>query len=116
MAFNVALANLLAKRGIPPVQAADATVQSLTASVVPQTALAANGNRRGASFENDADKVCYLKLGIGVSTTSFTKKLDPKNANGVGGHYEMQLPIFTGAIEAIWDTAPTGALHITELT
>ncbi|MCR4339262.1 MAG: hypothetical protein NUW01_05160, partial [Gemmatimonadaceae bacterium] len=52
-----------------------ATVTSLTADDLVQTALAANTARRGGLLYNDTDKSCYVKFGPGASTTSFTARI-----------------------------------------
>jgi hypothetical protein len=95
-----------------------ASVQSVTASAVEQTLLAANDNRLGGFIVNDCDKIMYIKYGTGVSATSFTDSLDPKNANGVGGKHNIGdgLRDYTGAVSVIWAAAPTGAARVTELT
>lgn len=88
---------------------ATSTVTSLTSSASSQTALAAKTGRRAATFYNDADKSCYLKLGGTASTTSFTVRIYPN------GFFAMPFPIYTGVIDAIWDAGPTGSLRITEM-
>lgn len=93
-----------------------ATVQSVTASATVVILLAANDDRTGAYVENDSDKRMYVKFGSAASATSFTKSLDPKNTNGVGGGVNVAdvMSKYTGIITGIWDAAPTGAARITE--
>jgi hypothetical protein len=94
-----------------------ATPLSVTASTTAQTILAANVLRKGATFENDADKACYLKFGAGASPTSYTKKIHPKDAQGVGGFLSLgDLRCYTGLVSAVWDGPVTGALRTTELS
>jgi hypothetical protein len=93
------------------------TVTSVTAADSVLTALAANTARQGGVLFNDADKACYVKFGASASTTSFTAKLAPKDADGIGGYLNLgALRVYRGAITAIWDASPTGALRITELS
>lgn len=93
-----------------------ATVQSVTSSATVVTLLVANDERMGAYIENDCDKACYVKFGSAATTSSYTKKLEPKNANNVGGGFNVAdvFSKYTGIITAIWDAAPTGAARITE--
>lgn len=82
------------------------------------TALLANTERRGAFFQNDADRACYLKFGSGVSSSSYTVKMNPKDPDGVGGTFDLGSlrALYTGRIDAVWDAGVSGALRITELT
>jgi hypothetical protein len=94
-----------------------ATVTSVTADDEVQTALAANTNRKGALLYNDCDKACYIKLGSGASSTSFSAKIAPNDSMNIAGYFNVgALRVYTGAITVIWDATPTGALRITELT
>jgi hypothetical protein len=95
-----------------------ATVQSVTASATEQTLLVANDDRLGGYIVNDADKVMYIKYGTGVTATSFTDSLDPKNSSGVGGKHNINdgLRSYTGVVTVIWAAAPTGAARVTELS
>lgn len=94
-----------------------ATTQSVTASAIAQTALAANSTRKGASLYNDTDKACYIKFGTGVTASSFHYKLSPKDANNIGGRLDLGgWRVWSGVIEVIWDAAPTGALRIGEFS
>lgn len=96
---------------------ANATVQSLTASASEQTALAVNTDRKGGLLYNDADQGCYIKLGTGVTTSSFTLRLHKKDADGLGDVLNLgALRVYTGAITVMWDVGVTGAMRITEIT
>src|SRR3990167_4460583 len=91
-----------------------ATVTSLTADDIVQTALAANPARRGGFLYNDADKDCYVKLGSGASATSFTARLAKKDAGNIGGSLNLgTLRVYRGVITVLWETSPTGSLRIT---
>lgn len=70
--------------------------------------LAANSQRKSATFYNDSTSAMYLNLTGGTASTSaFSVKLQQQQ------YYELPLPMYTGAITGIWDTA-TGNLRITE--
>lgn len=95
-----------------------ATVQSVSYSTSEQTALVENTTRKGAMFENDSDRICYLKLGSGASPTSYTKAIHPKDANGIGGFLDLSWAqrAYTGIITVVWAAGGSGALRITELS
>jgi hypothetical protein len=85
-------------------------VTSVTSAATSTSILASNANRRMAIMVNDADKNVYVKLGATASTTSFSYKLTP------GQTLELPTPVYTGAIDAIWDSSPTGSMRVTEIT
>lgn len=85
-------------------------VTSVTAAAVSTSILASNANRRMAILVNDSDKVAYVKLGATASTTSYSYRVAPLQT------LELPVPVYTGAIDAIWDTGPTGAMRVTEIT
>ena len=98
---------------LPSVVAATYSTSAITsvASAATSTSiLASNANRRMAIMVNDADKNVYVKLGATASTTSFSYKLAP------GQTLELPMPVYTGAIDAIWDAGPTGSMRVTEIT
>lgn len=86
------------------------SVTSVVSAAVSTSILASNANRRMAIMVNDTDKSVYVKLGATASTTSFSYKLSP------GQILELPIPIYTGAIDAIWETSPTGSMRVTEIT
>jgi hypothetical protein len=86
------------------------TVTSVVSAGVSTSILASNVNRRMAIMVNDTDKNAYVKLGTTASTTSFSYKLTP------GQTLELPTPVYTGAIDAIWDTSPTGSMRVTEIS
>ena len=100
--------------------ARNATVQSVTASAVAVTLLAANLARKGTFIVNDADRVAYIKYGTGASATSYTDKLAPRDADGVGGKHNLSdgTKTYTGIITALWASGfdGTSAARVTELT
>lgn len=89
---------------------ASSSVTSVVSAAVSTSILASNANRRMAIMVNDTDKNAYVKLGATASTTSFSYKLTP------GQTLELPIPVYTGAIDAIWDTSPTGSMRVTEIS
>ncbi len=89
---------------------ATSSVTSVVSAAVSTSILASNTNRRMAIMVNDTDKNAYVKLGATASTTSFSYKLTP------GQTLELPIPVYTGAIDAIWDTSPTGSMRVTEIS
>lgn len=94
---------------------ADATystsaVTSVTSAATNTNLLAANASRRQAVFYNDCDKSVNVKLGSTASSSSFSYRLLP------GQTLELPNPVYTGAVEAIWDASPTGSMRVTEIT
>jgi hypothetical protein len=85
------------------------THSNTTSSASNQTLLASNANRLGATVFNDADKDLYLKLGATASTSSFTIKV------ATDGYYEVPYG-YTGIIDGLWDTSPTGSARVVEFT
>jgi hypothetical protein len=51
-----------------------------------------------------------VKLGGTASITSYSYKLQPNST------LELAQPVYTGVVDAIWETSPTGAMRVTELT
>lgn len=86
------------------------SVTSVTAAAVSTAIIASNANRRMAILVNDSDKVAYVKLGATASTTSYSYRLTPLQT------LELPIPVYTGAIDAIWDSSPTGSMRVTEIT
>lgn len=87
-------------------------VTSVAASVVPVTLLVANAGAipRVASFYNNSNRFCFLKLGVGATAASFTVKMGP------GSFYEITYPGFDGIVTGVWAAGAAGAMLITELT
>lgn len=98
---------------LPPVVAttySTSSVTSVVSAAVSTSILASNANRRMAILFNDCDKAVYVKLGATASTTSFSYKLSPAQT------LELPIPLYTGAIDAIWDATPTGSMRVTEVS
>ncbi len=82
-------------------------VVAVTSSV---TILLANASRLGATVYNDSNKAMFLKHGTGATTSSYTVRV-PKQ-----WVYELPTPlVYTGVIEAVWDTGAVGSAKVTEL-
>lgn len=91
-----------------PATAATSTLSNTSANASNVTVLAANASRLGAYLVNDADKIAYVKFGATATTTSYTRMLLPGGMMDVG--------IYIGKVDAIWEAGPTGAMRVTELT
>lgn len=89
--------------------ALSAVVSNIAASAESATLAALNTARRGLLVFNDSNKDMYLKYGATASASSFSVKL------AAGAYWEMPHPIYTGIVDAIWATGPTGAARVTEL-
>lgn len=72
------------------------------------TLRASNANRLGLTIYNDSTAILYVKLGTGVTTSSFSVKLHPDD------YYEVPFG-YTGDVEGIWASA-TGSARVSELT
>lgn len=81
---------------LSPEANASASVSLVAASATSVTLLAANADRRGATFFYEGNKNLYLKLGTPASTTSYTVRM------GNAGYYEVPA-FYTGIVTGIWD-------------
>jgi len=88
------------------------TRASLTQSSTSVTAQASNIARLGWSCYNHPTEGAqlYLKFGATASTTDFDLRLPAFSL------YEMPQPIFTGRIDAIWDSTGVGYARTVEFT
>lgn len=80
----------------------------VTASIVPDTIVQANGGRRSLILYNEGAATAYVKLGTSVTTTNYTSRL------GVGGSFIIPEG-YTGPIAAVFSTA-LGNMLVTELS
>ena len=88
---------------------ASATLAQVTVSTVTSTALlAANAARKMAIFFNNGSNFVYIKFGTTASATSYTIILYP------GGLFEMPIPMYTGAVEALANTS-NNVINVTEI-
>jgi hypothetical protein len=86
------------------------THSNVASSASSVTVLAANANRKMATFFNDSLASCFLKLDASAaSAASFTIKLAP------GSYYELPGPVYTGEVRGIWQSAD-GAMRVVDLT
>lgn len=90
-------------------RAATATLANVSGSASSVTLQASNTARRGLVIVNDSTVNLYVKFGSTASATSFTYKLPP------GATLELPVPIYTGIVTGIWDSA-TGSARMTEIT
>lgn len=86
------------------------SVTSVTSAATSTSILASNASRRMAIMVNDSNRNVYVKLGTTASTTSFSYKLAPAQT------LELPSPVYTGAIDAIWEASPTGSMRVTEIS
>lgn len=83
------------------------------------TILAANTDRRGATFQNTSSAILYLRFdgGTATATTGHSVQI------AANGHYEMptfdhygKATCYTGLVTGIWASDSTGSCNITEWT
>lgn len=93
---------------------ATGTITSVGDEVASTTVLAANANRKGATFYNDSTATLYLALANATaSTTTYTVQI-PNN-----GYYELPVcdgGVYTGIVVGIWASDAGGSVRVTELT
>ena len=92
--------------------ASAATLSNTSASATNVTLLASNSSRLGAIIVNDSAATLYVKFGATASSTSYTYRVDPYGVLEFPG---PGVPVYTGIVDGIWDSA-TGAARATELT
>lgn len=102
-------ADILGTETVEIASSATGTTSNVSASATAVTALSANSSRKKAVFHNDSTSVCYLKCGSSASSTSYTYRMTQQST------VELEMPVYTGIVTAIWDSA-TGALRVTEFT
>lgn len=95
--------------------ASTGTITSVNDTNADTTLLAANANRKGASFYNDSTVILYLAAAnVTSSATVYTAQLQP------GGYYELPPlkdgSIYTGVVKGIWASDASGAVRVTEWT
>lgn len=97
--------------GSAPVLPSTSTLTNVVANNVSVTLLAANASRLGALVVNDDPAVvCLIKYGAVASASSYTVRLMPNDS------FQLPSPCYTGRIDAIWASAPSGNARVTELT
>lgn len=91
------------------VQPAVSTVTSLNGSIINQTVLIANPDRKGVILYRKGTGIAYIKLGATASEASHTLEMTNNTI------YELPFPCYTGRIDVVF-TTNNGTLKITELT
>lgn len=89
-------------------KAASAAITQVASSATTTLLLASNANRRGVKLYNDSNQAAYVAFAATASTSAFTIKMAPRS------FYEMEFPIYTGDISALWDSA-NGNMMVTAL-
>jgi hypothetical protein len=103
--FDLSLAEMLKLRDYLTVSSGTSTTTtSVASSATSVSLLAANSNRKFASFRNDSTAIAYIELGA-TATTSSVYRLE---AQGF-----LSLDNYTGAISCIWASA-NGNMRISE--
>ena len=95
--------------GAPGGSVSTGALTSVNSAATSANVIAANAARKGLLAFNTDENAVLLKYGTTASVTSFTVRL-PSN-----GYWEMPQPVYTGAIDAIWEADGSGALKLTEL-
>lgn len=81
---------------VPADNSITGTSSTLAVTTASQLALAANANRKYASFQNDSDTVIYLKVGA-AAVANEGIRLNPN-----GGSYEMSPAIGNLELTAVY--------------
>lgn len=95
-----------------PATSATSALTSTADNVANVTVLASNANRLAFHLYNDSTSAVYVKCGAVATSSSFTKKLLPRESFST-----QDIPVnYTGVIDAIWESAPGGAMRAYEFT
>jgi len=90
------------------------TLSSVGDETSSTTVLAANADRKGATFYNDSGAILYLGLSAtAVSTSAYTLQIAAQ------GYFELPLNdggVYTGICLGIWASDAGGSVRVTELT
>lgn len=89
---------------VSPAKATTTTSTNVASSATSVSLLAANSDRKFASFRNDSTAIAYIEFGA-TATTSSTYRLDPQGF--------LSLDNYTGAISCIWASA-NGFMRVSE--
>lgn len=84
------------------------TINSVASAITSEVLLAANTDRKGATFTNQGTAILYLALAATSTTAAYTAKLQADDYYELPYHY-------TGIVSGIWSSANGNAI-ITELT
>lgn len=85
-------------------KATSTTSTNVASSATSVSLLAANSDRKFASFRNDSTAIAYIELGA-TATTSSAYRLDPQGF--------LSLDNYTGAISCIWASV-NGFMRVSE--
>jgi len=88
------------------------SVSDTASSTAIIAATAVGGKREGLIIHNNSSSILYVAFGgtaASIAAGGYTYKI-PADA-----HWEMNIPIFQGAIWGIWSADSTGYASITEL-
>lgn len=92
------------------------TVTRVPASTAPVTLFEPNAGAISRGIYSDSAAALCVALGPTVSTTSFTRMIAPRDANGVGGFWELPSD-YTDVVTGVWIAADgTGAAVCRENT
>lgn len=94
-----------------PITSATNTLTSVADNASSVSLLASNAARLCFTLYNDSTSAVFVKCGATASATSFTKKMLPRE---VWTTADLGVN-WIGAIDAIWETAPGGAMRINEM-
>jgi len=89
--------------------ASTSTISRVGAASSNTSLVAANASRIQIILFNDSNKSAFVKYGTSASSTSFSIKMPPES------HHFIDGPVYSGAIDAIWESGATGAMQITEM-
>ncbi len=76
-----------------------AVTTNIPTATTSAAVLASNSSRKGTFVYNNCTANLYLKYGTAASTISFAVKIAGSEL------WEMPPPLFTGAIEGVWESA-----------
>lgn len=108
--LRVAIASNNSPLAITPQTSSISTITSVASSATNVILLASNSSRKGAVLYNNSTQICYMKLGVTASNTSFTIAMNPGSTFIDDGN-----PIYTGEIDGIW-VSSNGSMLVTEFT
>jgi hypothetical protein len=92
------------------IQSANAKITALASETTTAQAVAANSSRRGLILNNTDANPCFVKFGETATTSDFSVRLAASETLVLLGAV-----CYTGRIDAIWGTAGSGSLVVTEL-
>ena len=85
-----------------------ATVSQAGRSATSVNILAANANRVSLILYSESAAIVYIKCGAVATTSDYSLQLT--------NNTYVQIDQYTGQIDAIWNSAGTGSIKVTEFT